>query len=432
MSQLLKEEYFVCTDVVVNQNKFWRIQLFEDGTLTTRWGRVGVTEQSKSWNFSPSKAEDEYNKKIKDKLKVKTGRDAYTKVDILTSTRASQSVPGSNLADVATREIDTDSETTRDLIRYLSQVNVHNIVSSTTITYNAAEGVFSTPLGVVGQSMLDRARVVLNDIAPFATKQQYDDPAMIKYANEYLRLIPQNLGGGHRKIKLENIFTADGIKKQTDILDALDASIASVLTKPVSSAIINKEDAERPRTFDLKLNLCEDAAQIDEVVKYFTGTKNRMHTSYNCKFEKLYTVSKPDMTAAWEADGAKLSNRKRLWHGTSAANVLSILKQGLVVPKKCTNGWMFGPGIYFSDQSSKSLNYSTGYWTGKNEAKRVFMFLADVGMGNYYVPRSSMQLIPKGYDSFFAQAGKSSVMNNEIIVPRTGMCNLVYLVEFSQ
>src|SRR4051812_19630082 len=102
---ILEEQYLVCTDFDRNNNKFVHFTLQDDGTVTSRWGRVGVTEQTTSWQFG-SDAKRQFDKKVADKLKVKKGRDAYTKVDILTSTTASQSKPISDLEAVAMRDID--------------------------------------------------------------------------------------------------------------------------------------------------------------------------------------------------------------------------------------------------------------------------------------------------------------------------------------
>ena len=61
------------------------------------------------------------------------------------------------------------------------------------------------------------------------------------------------------------------------------------------------------------------------------------------------------------------------------------------------------------------------------------MFLVDMAMGNEYTPNrgwgSSVWPHP-GYDSTFARAGVSSVMNNEMIVYKIDQVNLKYLVEF--
>jgi len=114
---------------------------------------------------------------------------------------------------------------------------------------------------------------------------------------------------------------------------------------------------------------------------------------------------------------------------------LSILKGGLVIPPSSSShvtGRMFYNGIYFSDQSTKALNYATSFW-GSSDIGRYFMFMADVSMGKYYVPSGPRSCLPPaGYDSYFAQGRKSGVQNNEMIVFKTSQVNLRYLVEFGK
>jgi poly [ADP-ribose] polymerase len=139
------------------------------------------------------------------------------------------------------------------------------------------------------------------------------------------------------------------------------------------------------------------------------------------------------MAESFEKDGVKKNPVWELWHGTRAANLLSILKCGLVIPPAnaahCT-GRMFGAGAYFSDQSTKALNYAYGYWGGQKD-NNAFMFIADVGMGKYHTPRGPIRNKPAGFDSVYAVGGKSGVMNNEMIIPKVSMCNLKRLIEFS-
>jgi poly [ADP-ribose] polymerase len=386
---------------------------------------VGDTLQTKTWTFgSQSQAAAHYEKKKKEKLKVKSGRDCYTQVEVLDSTQPVTS----QTAAVAERDIEYDSDTTRDLIRWLSEVNVHTILKNTTMKYDAAEGLFRTPLGVVGQSCVDRARILLSEIAPHVARQDFSDPDLTRAANEYLRLIPRNLGRARDKLKLDRIFPDnDALQAQSDILDSLQASISSMMTGPKNGPTLTTEKrAKLSRVVDQKI--------IKEVESLYNKTRQSIHVSHVYKPVNVYSVEIQSMKAGWDKLGSKMDNIWRLWHGTSYANLLSIIYNGLQVPTRYTNGWNFGAGLYFSDQSTKSLNYAAGYWDNSFGSKqRCFMFLADVAMGKYYHPTSSSSSRPQGYDSTFAEGGKCRhLLNNEMIVPKTGQANLVYLVEFTR
>lgn len=98
-----------------------------------------------------------------------------------------------------------------------------------------------------------------------------------------------------------------------------------------------------------------------------------------------------------------------------------------------TTGAMFGYGLYFSDQSTKSLNYCDGMlWNNSKKQDKVYMFLAEVAMGNFYIPKDSTRNNPpKGYDSYFAKGRESGVQNNEMIVFNTNQIKLKYILEIS-
>jgi len=145
------------------------------------------------------------------------------------------------------------------------------------------------------------------------------------------------------------------------------------------------------------------------------------------------------MKDRFDGKGASMKNIWQLWHGTRSSNLLSILKGGLIIPSSsashCT-GRMYSDGVYFSDISTKALNYATNFWGSGGNTDRTFMFLADVAMGNYHIAQSSWTKYPvSGSDSTWAKGRDkggvtSGVINDEMIVYNLGQCNLVYLVEF--
>lgn len=103
----------------------------------------------------------------------------------------------------------------------------------------------------------------------------------------------------------------------------------------------------------------------------------------------------------------------------------------MVIPKSAAHGRMFGNGIYGSEQSTKALNYSIGYW-GSEKLNRVFMLLCDFAMGREYLPNSYNRSFPvAGYDSTYVKAGTAGVINQESIVYNTNQVNINYLVEFA-
>ena len=93
---------------------------------------------------------------------------------------------------------------------------------------------------------------------------------------------------------------------------------------------------------------------------------------------------------------------------------------------------MFGDGLYFANQSSKSLQYCDGlFWASGTDVKdKIYMFLASVAVGKSQTPTGVTRKKPaQGYDSYWAKAGKSGVRNDEIIVFKPEQVRLDYLLE---
>jgi poly [ADP-ribose] polymerase len=432
MATLIKERRFIKSDVAKNNNKFWYIELYDDFSVVTKNGRVGDSAQVHPKSFtSMSAAESFFDTKIREK----TGdRKGYTelKVVIGASTEVKQVASGS-LTDIALKQINTNNSVTAKLIRYLSQKNIHNIVSATTIEYDESKGTFSTPCGIVTQEGIDDARNLLNEISPFVETHNFRDSSFITAIQKYIQLIPRKTA---RKLIHEDIIpNREALDKETQILDALTASLQQVITAPATST----SDVEAPKVFSVSVDLVEDPTIINHVKDFYMQTRNQMHVSSNLKVKTVYAVKIDTMHNAFESKGRGVGNLMELWHGTRVENVLSILKSGLVIPPASASycsGRMFGNGLYFSDQSTKSLNYAQGYWGHGARDNNCFMFMANVAMGKSYVPNGSDQRLHEkieklGYDSTFAKGRQSGVQNNEMIVYNLHQCNLTYLIEFS-
>jgi poly [ADP-ribose] polymerase len=427
MSSAIRESRFIKASVENNNNKFWYITEYDDASCLVQYGRVGGDGAQKVHRFGNQvQATRFFDNKCREKQGERKG---YRKLDVLAGTNGAEAVGKQRLAQVAAAQIRTDCPQTKALIGYLTQVNAHNILAATTLQFDVDQGLFRTPCGIVTSQSLQDARALLTKIGQYVAKKDFQNPAYLCILNDYLMLIPQKVG---RKLDPATLYPdRAAVQQQNDILDALDASLQSVLAK--SQDKNGTADDELPAVFDVKLHLVDASREVQRIRTKYHSTLQRMHACAHLDVRKVYAVEIASIHKAWEAQGRKVGNVLELWHGTKASNLLSILKGGLVIPPSnapfCT-GRMFGNGIYFSDQSTKSLNYAYGYWKGRAE-NHCFMFLADVAMGKSYVPQSHAERLPKpGYHSTFAKAQVSGVMNNEMIVYHTHQVNLRYLVEF--
>jgi hypothetical protein len=149
-----------------------------------------------------------------------------------------------------------------------------------------------------------------------------------------------------------------------------------------------------------------------------------------------------DLTSQ-EVDLYNGSNTSLLIHGTRSVNVGGILRSTLKLPKQLSgvsiNGAMFGGGIYFADDWRKSAGYTSlkrAYYasgSGAIQNRDAFMFLADVVLGQCYVPNGTKAFVepPAGFHSVLGKANVSGVANNEFITYYTESNSLRYLVEFT-
>jgi len=427
MSTLVEHKKFVCTDAKNNNNKFWEYSWYDDGRCEIRFGRVGASGQSDTQNFS--------RRQLDAKVRSKTSK-GYAPIDIVAESTTVTKTTATTVAvkTAAFEQLIGNDPTLADLVDRLVKANKHElfVASGGQMNIDLSTGIISTPLGVVTKDNISRAKTLLQDLAAYVTTKNFDDEDFIDSLNSYLKLVPQKVAakrGWHRNF----IVDFDALQRQTTMLDQMEASVDLAESRLKQAVAV--EAGETPKLFETTLSLVSDKAIIKEITDFYLATLSNTHACRNLRPKRVYEVVHANMTAGFNADGAKMKDVRRLWHGTRMFNVLSILKNGLVIPKSGgtynITGRMFGDGLYFSDISTKSLNYSNGFWDNGGKENNCFMFLCDVAMGNYHVPRSSdSQLHKRGHDSVWARPGHSGIQNNEMIVFRLGQANLRYLVEF--
>lgn len=385
--------------VDANNNKFWNARLMPNDEIWVHNGRVGTKGQNR---LIKDQGKSAFDRRVREQLS-----EGYKPVQTVT-TDADLVV---DVKQLALAQIRSDPETVK-LIEYLSQVNIHQITAGTKLTYQG-NGTFTTPLGIVTKSAISQARLLLNQLGTASHDR-------IRLLNEYLMLIPQDLG---RQLSHSLFSTPQQLQQQSDLLDALEAVIPTATTTE--------------RVFDCSLNLVPHSTKngretFRSIRARFEASTNSHHRSSAFKLKRVYEIQIPSIAAAFESS---IGNIQSLWHGTRASNLLSILKQGLIIPpasaSQCT-GRMFGNGLYFSNQSTKSLNYATDFWNRSGASnQRAFMLLADVALGREFHPPQHQSSIPTGYDSMWVEGGTCNVINHEAIVYRTSQVNLKFLCEFS-
>lgn len=420
-------------DVKNNNNKFYELTLNEDDSILTRWGRVApdVAGQTKVCYGGLG----EFNRIINAKI-----AKGYERTKAVSVSKP-QSTSKMQLAEAAKRDMlgnVDDSSVIAKLVVKLTEMNRHQIykASSGNIVVND-DGLVKTALGMVTLDTITEARHILDKVETFVARNKFSTNQYIDLLTNYIKLIPQKVpsrGGWH-----ENFFTEfSSLTEQNSFLDQLEGSIDLYKSKEDQMRKqMSQDNSIKEKLFSTRLEIVDDPAVIRKIEKFYSENRNNRHVSSHLKLKNVFQLYNDEQEELFNKVSKKVGNVKMLWHGTRVFNVLSILKNGLIIPRSGGSyqitGRMFGDGLYFSDQSTKSLNYSYGYWDHGSKDNNCFMFLADVAMGKEYTPSSynSSSFPVKGYDSVFAKAGASGVQNNEMIVYDISQARLRYLCEFS-
>jgi len=244
-----------------------------------------------------------------------------------------------------------------------------------------------------------------------------------KLVSNYLRLIPQDVG---MKFRVESVFPdVSAVQKQSDILDSLEASYQAMVSAPKP-----KQDKAKPveQVFEVDLDILKDAREIRRLEDFYHRTMKSMHGYGHIKIQQIFTVDIKDMSRGYDT---KLGHDTEVYHGTSQANLLSILKSGLKTAPPSTAyiaGKMFGNGIYGAINSSKSLGYTYGRWGGGG-GDSGWLSVCDFAMGKIHEPTSTLSRPPAGYDSVWAKSHKVGLHHDELIVYRNNQVRIKYLLE---
>lgn len=385
-----------------NHNKFWRI-IVDGNIVTTEWGRVGESKQTKSWDKGYA-AISFANGKIAEK-KAK----GYKEGEFIQSEKT---VSINADSESLKREI-SDDPFVRQFVDRITKANVHSVLSQTTLTLNS-NGLFQTPLGIVTPTAILEARNLLAD----AMQIEQSGKSLSRITSDYLMIIPHKTG---MKKDLSILDGKDRIQKENDLLDALQSSYDTAMAQvPAESSSVEKK-------FGIKMRLINGSPEAARIENYYINSRSKHHTDrMRYRIANVYEVQL-DHTVYQTG-----KNVIEVFHGTSERNLLSILINGLKTSPPSTAaiaGKMFGNGIYGAINSTKSLGYTS---IGHNESG--WLLVCDFVMGNYYHPTQDVSHPPSGYESVWALSGKTrgwngGLLHDELIVYQNNKAKIKYLIE---
>jgi poly [ADP-ribose] polymerase len=448
-------KYYVMhqANVVTNHNKLYVLELQKhpDGRyrIYTNYGRLGISEIHEVREtidgqpiYDLDIIEKEFEHIHKKKLTGKTIKDpdtgekskeCYVDIDTVSPAYGSENIRGkAEVKKQTTVKLAVDTSTydpkVGALLDQLIEENVHSITSMTSIKLTANG--YATELGPVTPSHVDRAKKVLDELNDHMNKDGELDPEskdVQKLNSLFYSLIPKPFS---RKISASDmILGAQKMQEEFDILDQLATGVQM-------GAAMSQNTAAKINALGTDIEVLTDKKEWNRIVDYIVSSKAGNHQGsdvWRFKVKQIYKIKIPDERSRYSNVLKKYGNVEEVFHGSANSNLLSILKGGLIIPRSNAPhvcGRMHGDGIYGANNSTKSLNYSIGFWGGqRSRFTNNFLFLADFAMGKTYKTQSTNPSgAPSGYESVWAQKGRN-LYNDELIVYTLPQCTLKYLVE---
>lgn len=427
--EVLQKKTLNFFDAVKNSNKYYTIELHKGDNgyrVFTDYGRLGVTSTKQVRETdSLSLAEKEFKSILNSKIKK-----GYKEVELAQSTTGSEKAK--ELIDVTEIKVKTPKKAKKstlppDVQEFVKQIfdeagrKLNQFVKGGTNTDGAS------PLGKLSVRQINKGRTLLQDISNvISNKRVVGVNDVISLSNEYYAYIPKAFG---YRVRPEDIaiVSLDEVAEQMDILKFYEDSLR------MGDIIYDTSNLDKQYE-SLKSDI-GILPKTDEMYKYlvdYVRNSESRHHNVTLNVKRIFTVKQKN---APEFDDS-VGNKRLLFHGTRSANMPGILSSHLKLPTQLKGvhitGAMFGPGIYFADNSTKSSQYSCSRFGGTpNRYDTAFMFVSEVALGEIYEIENSHYFLnpPKGYDSVKGVAGRS-LLHNEYIVYKENQHELKYIIEF--
>lgn len=389
-----------------NNNKFYKMRLAEengDFKVEIVYGRLGQSGQRsvKSFN-SEGLAQKLYNSKLHEKLKK-----GYVEVELVTSKTSKP-------------KVNSSTDRTSD-IKQIKKVD-----DSTSLVYNMLINFLGSsrtymkehvnlPLGSLSPNQIIKGYSILETIER-ALRKNASESDLIRLSDEFYRVFPVIFGRNNDNLIINTLA------KLGDKRNLVDIAKSVVKT----SELDNIEEVYD--SLQMKIRpLSKTTQKYEEIVNRVHRTQSDKHR-FDIKVKNVYEINKPEWDDKFNPHKVRVN---LLYHGSRTENFLNILQSGLRIkpPGAAHTGSMFGNGIYFADQSTKSANYCWGF----NRVRGTFyMMVCEVAVGKMFDLQhadSSIRSAPKGYNSVRGVKG-SSLLHNEVIVYNESQANIRYIIEF--
>ncbi|EFQ34910.1 uncharacterized protein GLRG_10054 [Colletotrichum graminicola M1.001] len=395
------------TNTTNNNNKFYRLQLVQDGTTYktwTRWGRVGEWGQcAVLGGGSLNDALSNFEKKFKDKSGLawadrgddpKPKKYAFIERSYEPDSDDADS-DDDNDAGHADKIKNEESDEKPEPVQCTLAKPVEELMNlifnqkyfrdaMTSMNYDANKlplGKLSKATILRGFQALKNMAELFNDSTLADSKYSMSVPEATEHlSNLYYSLIPHAFGRNRPPV----IQTGVMLQKEVDLLDSLsDMKIASDLMK-VDRKVHDIHPADRQyQGLGMKemSPLDPNSSEFALLSEYLQGSKGATH-HFNYKVEDIFRIERQGELERFEKSefSSIKSDRRLLWHGSRVTNFGGILSQGLRIapPEAPVSGYMFGKGIYLADMSTKSA----GYCASSSSGGQALLLLCEAELGD--------------------------------------------------
>ncbi|GAB4021939.1 WGR domain-containing protein [Spirosoma koreense] len=389
-----------------NNNKYYEMHENDNDTFTVRYGRVGGTYSTATYPVA------QWDRKFREKV-------------------AKGYVDQTHL--YADRSVDTDATSisnpeVRSFMGRLLELARQSIYQNYVVTARQ-----------VTRRQIETAQQLLDELATLLTVG-LDIDAYNARLLDLFKTIPRKMGKVSEHLVTEPLQTTVDLQTLHDQL-AHEQDTLDVMRGQVELTQSDENPDQTPVSLLEAMNLTVEPVTDKRVL---TLIKRMMGTDAD-KFDSAFSIQHAYTQAQFDTYVSQRPSQKTqlLWHGSRSENWMSILKTGLVLrpANAVITGKMFGYGIYFADQFSKSLNYTSlqgSVWAGGRQMEG-YLAIYEVHVGKQLkVSRHEswhMQLdggklaaIDPQYDSVFAQRG-ISLVKNEFIVYNPAQCTIRYMVK---
>ena len=389
-----------------NNNKYYEMREQANGTFEVLYGRVGGFQSRATHPMT------QWSQKMREKR-----AKGYTDQTHLFA----ETSPVTDASSIANPDV-------RSLISRLMDLATQSIFQNYVVTAQQ-----------VTRKQVDMAQQLLDELADLL-RTGLDTDAYNAKLLDLFKVIPR------RMTHVGNHLAIDVPQSDTDLQPLRDRLAEEQETLDVMRSQVDmapkKADSNQPAPTLLEsLGLTIDPVTDPNVLALI----KRMMGSDAGKFDEAFSVRHAGTEAAFNAFLQQQPNRKTmaLWHGSRSENWLSILKTGLVLrpANAVITGKMFGYGIYFADQFSKSLNYTSlngSAWASGKQGEG-YLAIYEVHVGHQWeinqheaqhmqLDAAALKQANARYDSVFARQGVS-LQKNEFIVYNQAQSTVRYIVK---